>query len=148
MNTLPEKIRKILMHGATAKDEQTYKAEFEGVVPMLQRRWENTDSEFVKSRLHNYQSEQPCEECKGKRLKPQALAVKIAGRNIQELTALTIARALEFFSNLKLDAIAEECGFSSSSDFCRVFKTHHHVSPDAWRKKHLPAYEEPAATRK
>ncbi len=103
LNELPEKIRKILMQGTTAKDEAAYKAEFEGVMPSLQRRWENTESEFVKSRLHAYQSEQPCEACHGKRLKPEALAVRIGGKNIQEVTSLTIARALTFFAELKLE---------------------------------------------
>lgn len=105
---VPEKLKKILMHGTTSKDEATYRAEWEGVLPMLQRRWENTESEFVKSRLHNYQSEQPCEDCKGKRLKPQALAVKVGGKNIQEVTALTISRALEFFGSLELDVEAAQ----------------------------------------
>jgi AraC family transcriptional regulator len=65
-------------------------------------------------------------------------------------TRLRLERAMGLLSlsNLKLDAIARQCGFSSSSDFCRVFKLHHHMAPDAWRKKHLPAYEEPPATRK
>ncbi|HVS71228.1 MAG TPA: excinuclease ABC subunit UvrA [Phycisphaerae bacterium] len=99
---LPDKIKKILMHGTTAKDKSAYGEEFEGVLPMLQRRWENTDSEFVKARLHDYLSEQPCEACQGKRLKPQALAVRVGGKNIQEATALTIFRALEFFNALEL----------------------------------------------
>ena len=81
---LPAKIRNILMNGTNAKEEVTYKAYFEGVLPNLQRRWENTESEFVKSRLHNYQSEQPCLACNGARLKPQALAVKVGGMNIRE----------------------------------------------------------------
>jgi excinuclease ABC subunit A len=100
---MPDKIRKVLLHGTTAKDETSYGAYWEGALPALQRRWENTDSEFVKSRLHAYQSEQPCEECHGKRLKPQALAVKVGGKNIQEVTALTIARALNFFNTITLD---------------------------------------------
>jgi excinuclease ABC subunit A len=99
---LPEKVRKILMNGTTPKDRKEYGEEFEGVLPMLQRRWETTDSEFVKARLHDYLSEQPCDACKGKRLKPQALAVSVGGKSIQEATALTIARALEFFSGLDL----------------------------------------------
>src|SRR6201999_3540926 len=49
-NELPEKIKKILMHGATPKDEAAYRAEFEGVLPMLQRRWETTVAEFVLGR--------------------------------------------------------------------------------------------------
>ena len=70
---LPEKVQKILLHGTTKKDVDAYDAKFEGVLPMLKRRWETTESEFVKARLHNYLSEQPCETCGGKRLKPQAL---------------------------------------------------------------------------
>jgi len=58
------------------------------------------------------------------------------------------AMGLLSLSDLKLDAIARQCGFSGSSDFCRVFKVHHHVSPDAWRKHRFPAYQEPPATRK
>ncbi len=100
---LPDKVRKILLHGTTAKDKSTYKSEFEGVIPMLQRRWETTESEFVKHRLKDYLSEQPCEKCHGKRLKPQALAVKVAGQSIYDVTALTIARALDFFNTLSLD---------------------------------------------
>ncbi len=100
---LPDKVRKILLQGTTPKDEQAYGADFEGVIPLLQRRWENTDSQFVKERLTQYLSEQPCEKCQGKRLKPQALAVKVAGKNINDVTAMTISRALDFFTALKLD---------------------------------------------
>ncbi len=99
---LPDKLRKILLQGTTAKDVTTYKNEFEGAMPMLQRRFESTDSAFVKARLHAYLSEQPCEKCKGDRLKPQALAVTVGGKNIKEATALTIAAALEFFNQLEL----------------------------------------------
>ena len=98
---IPVKIRQILIHGTTAKDEKAYAAEFEGVLPNLQHRWENTDSEFVKARLHEYLSEQACEKCHGDRLKPQALAVRIGKYNIRELTALTIAGAIELFDGMK-----------------------------------------------
>jgi len=101
---LPKAIREILMHGTNAKDEVKYKAYFEGVLPNLQRRWDNTESEFVKARLHHYQGEQPCEACHGDRLKPQALAVKIGGKNIREVTAFTIVDALDYFNRLELDA--------------------------------------------
>jgi excinuclease ABC subunit A len=102
---LPDRMRKLMVRGTTAKDEQTYGTDFQGVIPLLQHRWENTDSEFVKERLTHYLSEQPCETCHGKRLKPQALAVRIGdGKNINDVTAMTIARALEFFSELQLDA--------------------------------------------
>jgi AraC family transcriptional regulator len=59
---------------------------------------------------------------------------------------LRVQRAMEFLSHseLKLEAIASRCGFSSSSDFCRVFKNLRHTSPDAWRRKQIPSYQEPA----
>ncbi len=98
---IPVKIRQILIHGTTPKDEKAYGTEFEGVLPNLQRRWENTDSEFVKARLHDYLSEQACEKCHGDRLKPQALAVRIGKYNIREITALTIGGAIELFDNMK-----------------------------------------------
>lgn len=62
----------------------------------------------------------------------------------QAFTALRLQRAMELLSNsdLKLDALAGKCGFSSASDFCRVFKANHKVSPDAWRREKLPDYRE------
>ena len=100
-DALAKGIRNILMRGTTDRDEAKYGRAFEGVIPNLQRRWETTDSEFVKTRLHQYLSEQPCEKCRGDRLKPQALAVKIGGRNIRELTAMTIAAALDLFQSMQ-----------------------------------------------
>ena len=99
---LPPKIRTILMRGTTAKDQAKYGAAFEGVLPNLQRRWEHTDSEFVKTRLHQFLSEQPCEKCRGDRLRPEALAVKIKALNIRQVTALTVAAAGEWFDQLQL----------------------------------------------
>lgn len=60
---------------------------------------------------------------------------------------LRVQRAMELLSHtdLKLEAIASRCGFSSSSDFCRVFKSHQQISPDAWRKQQLPSYREPGS---
>ncbi len=63
----------------------------------------------------------------------------------QAFTRLRLQRAMELLSksDIKLDAIAVKCGFSSASDFCRVFKSEHKISPDAWRRRVLPAYREP-----
>jgi len=99
---LPAKIRTILMNGTTARDENTYGAWFEGVIPNLNYRWENTSSDFVKEQLHKYLSEQPCRACGGGRLRPEALAVKIADKNIQAITAMSIEQAYDFFENLDL----------------------------------------------
>ncbi len=92
---LPPAARQAIMHG----DE-----EFEGVIPNLTRRWKNTDSEFVKTRLHGYLSEQPCTACGGARLRPASLAVTVGGRNIDDVTRMSIAGALEYFAHLPLDA--------------------------------------------
>ena len=116
---LTKSIRRILMHGTNAKDEKKYDAYFEGVIPNLQRRWDNTDSEYVKHRLHHYLSEAPCETCDGARLRTEALHVFIEMDekpgtprdgypwalqrfNIHDVTSLTIEQAADFFGRLKL----------------------------------------------
>ncbi len=100
---IPKEIRDILMYGTTAADEEKYKLSFEGVIPNLMRRWESTTSEYVKARLHSYFSEQPCRSCGGTRLRPEAMAVTVGGRNIHQLSSLSIEMAQEFFNALKLD---------------------------------------------
>jgi len=96
-------IKRVLMYGTTEEDEQKYGFYFEGVIPNLNRRWNTTDSEFVKERLHSFLSEQPCQSCNGSRLRPEAISVTVGGRNIHELTALSTEKALEFFNHLELD---------------------------------------------
>ena len=66
---IPKKVQAVLMYGTDAKGDLGTGTWFEGVIPNLQRRFENTESEWVKSRLHGYMSEQPCAVCGGKRLK-------------------------------------------------------------------------------
>ncbi len=100
---IPAEIKRILMYGTTAADEQKYGLWFEGVIPNLQRRWDNTTSEYVKTRLHSYLSEQPCRSCGGARLRPEAVAVTVAGKNIHQLTNLSIEKVQQFFKKLKLD---------------------------------------------
>jgi len=97
------KIKKILLYGTTDADQKKYGARFEGVIPNLNRRWANTTSEYVKARLHGYLSEQPCCACKGARLRPEAIAVKVGGKNISQITAMNIEKAQRFFNRLKLD---------------------------------------------
>jgi excinuclease ABC subunit A len=97
---IPQDIRKILLCGTTAEDESRFGIEFEGVIPNLQRRWQNTDSEYVKARLHGYLSEQPCKSCGGTRLRPEALAVTIKNKNISDLTRMSVEEVQRFFANL------------------------------------------------
>ncbi len=100
---IPAKIREILIHGTKKKDENKYGISFEGVIPNLQRRWENTTSEYVKARLHNYLSESPCRSCKGSRLRPEATAVTINGKSISEISKMSITEAIDFFEGLSFD---------------------------------------------
>jgi len=100
---MPKEHIRILMHGTSPADAKKYGMSFEGVIPNLVRRWENTTSEYVKTRLTGYLSQQPCQSCQGARLRPEAIAVKIGGKSINELAALNIEEAQRSFSRLKLD---------------------------------------------
>ncbi len=100
---IPEEHKRILMYGTTSADEQKHGVSFEGVIPNLVRRWENTTSEYVKTRLTSYLSQQPCRNCGGARLRPEAIAVTVGGKSINQLTALSIAKAQRFFNKLTLD---------------------------------------------
>jgi excinuclease ABC subunit A len=73
---------------------------FEGVIPNLERRWKETESAWMREEIERFMSETPCPSCKGFRLKPEALAVKIAGHHIGEVTALSIRKADKWFTDL------------------------------------------------
>ncbi len=75
--TIRKEIRDILLHGTEAKGDAGTGTWFEGVIPNLRRRFESTESEYVKQRLHQYTSEQPCAVCHGARLRKEALAVRL-----------------------------------------------------------------------
>jgi excinuclease ABC subunit A len=77
---------------------------FEGVIPNLERRHKETQSEFMRREIERFMQERPCTACGGKRLKPEVLAVNVAGRNIIDICDLDIDKAIEFFETVKLDA--------------------------------------------
>ncbi|MBI1336300.1 MAG: excinuclease ABC subunit UvrA [Phycisphaera sp.] len=106
-NKLNKTIQRVLIHGTTQADEKKLGSYFEGVIPNLQRRWDNTESEYVKQRLHSFLSEAPCEACGGARLKTEALHVFVETDkgeifNIRDVTRLTIERAHALFEQLRL----------------------------------------------
>ncbi len=78
----------------------TVKKTFEGVVNNLERRWRETDSSWVREELSKFMSAAACATCKGKRLKPEALAVKIDMRDISEVTDFSVAKAKDWFLEL------------------------------------------------
>ena len=73
------------------------KKAFEGVIPNLERRYRETDSSWVREELDKFRADHPCDDCAGKRLKPEALAVKIAGSDISTIANLSIADAIAWF---------------------------------------------------
>lgn len=82
---------------------RNYKGSFEGIISNLERRYSETNSDYMRDRIDGYMTEIPCPACKGNRLKDEVLAVKINGLNISEVTHLSITQAIEFFENLELN---------------------------------------------
>ncbi|MGA2758832.1 MAG: excinuclease ABC subunit UvrA, partial [Candidatus Cybelea sp.] len=85
-----------------------YRSSFEGVVNNLQRRYSETSSDYVKEEIEKYMSASVCPSCKGARLKPEALAVTMGGRNIDELTRMSIEQLELFFRELTLTPRQEQ----------------------------------------
>ncbi len=85
-----------------------YKATFEGVVNNLERRYSETSSDYVKEDIEKYMSASVCPQCKGARLKPEALAITVGGSNIDKLTRLSIERCEKFFNEFKPSAREEQ----------------------------------------
>ncbi|HEX3608584.1 MAG TPA: excinuclease ABC subunit UvrA, partial [Solirubrobacterales bacterium] len=81
---------------------RSYKVRFEGILNQLQRRYEETDSEVNRERIEGYMAEQPCPDCKGARLRPESLAVKIGGISIAEYSAMSARAAAEWIDSLEL----------------------------------------------
>jgi excinuclease ABC subunit A len=82
------------------RGENTYGATFEGIIPNLERRFRETESDFIKSELERYMVARPCPTCEGKRLKPEILAVTVDGRNVWDVSTLSISAACDFVSGL------------------------------------------------
>ncbi|MGG3433287.1 excinuclease ABC subunit UvrA [Heyndrickxia coagulans] len=76
--------------------------QFEGVLNNIERRYRETSSDFTREQMERYMAQQPCPKCKGYRLKPESLAVKVGGKHISEVTDYSIAEARSFFAHLEL----------------------------------------------
>src|SRR5262249_46052663 len=107
---LPEKMRRTILYGSEGEPvrmnyddglrQYSTDRPFEGVLPNMDRRYRETDSAWVREELGRYQNSRTCEVCAGARLKPEALAVKIAKRSISEAAALSISAAVEWFAGI------------------------------------------------
>src|SRR3989440_80109 len=108
---LPETMRRTILYGSEGEPvHMTYDdglrqystdRPFEGVLPNMERRYRETDSAWVREELGRYQNDKTCEVCNGARLKPEALAVKIASKSISEAAALSIAAAVPWFAGVE-----------------------------------------------
>ena len=93
---------KIKMEYSTKTFNTTYEARWEGIIPNLTRRYKETSSDYTKQEIERYMTVTPCETCHGKRLKKEALAVTLGGKNIAELTDMAVGELYDFVDNLSL----------------------------------------------
>jgi excinuclease ABC subunit A len=100
---------KIILYGASGESismrgpgGRTYHTSYEGVIPNLERRYHETDSDFVRREIGKYMAERECPVCHGQRLKPEILAVTVADKSIVDVTTLSIEQAVAFFNGLSL----------------------------------------------
>ncbi|MBE7083855.1 MAG: excinuclease ABC subunit UvrA [Clostridiales bacterium] len=113
---LPKDVYNMLLYGNNGEtikmqyDTRTFKGSYEssweGVIPNLKRRYRETTSDYTKSEIERYMTVLPCNTCGGKRLKKEALAVKINGKNISELTDMPVSELYSFIDSLTLDKTA------------------------------------------
>jgi len=99
---LSKRIQNTILYGSG--DTGDWSKHFEGIIPNLERRFRETESEYMRNLIHRFMSMQPCPQCKSARLKKESLCVKIGGKNIAEVCGLSILQALEFFKGLKFDS--------------------------------------------
>jgi excinuclease ABC subunit A len=115
---LPKKVKDIILHGS-GEDEIKFiyddgmrryetKKTFEGVIPNMERRFKETDSSWIREEMQRYQDASPCEVCNGYRLKPEALAVKIAGLHISQVCEKSIRLADAWFRDLDKDLTKQQ----------------------------------------
>src|ERR671933_383733 len=93
--------RIVLTYQSKSGRSREYRAHYEGIIPNIERRFKETESEFIREDLQKYMAPRPCPTCHGARLKPEALAVTIAGRNIAEVVDYSVLHAREFFTALE-----------------------------------------------
>jgi excinuclease ABC subunit A len=118
-NDLPAKFRREILYGTDGRHLQyTYKSRatgrvtkmdhaFEGVLTNLERRYRESTSDYMKEKIEQYMRLEPCDACGGKRLKPEVLAVTVGGKNIAELSDMSVRDALVFVNGMKLDKTDE-----------------------------------------
>ncbi|MDN5353813.1 MAG: excinuclease subunit [Candidatus Cloacimonadota bacterium] len=110
---LPTKIQEMLLYGSrnkrfnlkwrTGSGYGSYSTRWAGIIPTLKRRMAQTRSKYMRQYYMKFISDKPCPYCEGKKLRQESLAVRIAGKNIHDITTLSISNAKQFFENLNLE---------------------------------------------
>ncbi|MBD3380469.1 MAG: excinuclease ABC subunit UvrA [Candidatus Omnitrophica bacterium] len=108
---LDDELRRMVLYG----DEESG---FEGVIPNLERRFQQTDSDFMKELIGSFMSEQPCPECGGDRLRKESLSVYVDGKNIADIGRMSIKQAKEYFSSLKLTGTQKKIAEEALKEIC------------------------------
>ncbi|MEG3065434.1 excinuclease ABC subunit UvrA [Acetomicrobium sp.] len=110
LKSLPQEIINTIINGSNDRalmtyrnhgEEYTYMGRYEGLIPWLERRWKETKSENVKEELARFRTEDICEACNGKRLRPEALAVKVSGYSIGDMVEMQVAFLVNVIKNVK-----------------------------------------------
>ena len=112
---LPEDVRQCFLYGTDGERiyityrnrygrKRSYTTTFEGIVPNLERRYRETDSDWSREKIEEYMTLRPCPECKGARLRPESLAVRVGGLGIHEFTHMSARRAIEWLAELELSS--------------------------------------------
>jgi excinuclease ABC subunit A len=110
---LPEDVRRCFLYGTNGDRiyisyrnrygrRRSYMTTFEGIVPNLERRYRETDSDWSREKIEEYMTLRPCPECKGARLRPESLAVRVGGLGVHEFTRMSAHRAIEWLEELEL----------------------------------------------
>ncbi len=111
---LPEKVKNVILYGSghnkvnynikRSESEFKFSRSFEGVLPNLERRYKETNSEDMRIWMEKYMANSTCAVCKGQRLRPESLSVKVADRGIHEISSMSIKDSFKFFNNIELNA--------------------------------------------
>ncbi len=101
---------------------RSFETTYEGVIPNLERRHKETDSDFMRRDIERFMRERPCHVCNGKRLRPEVLAVTVARHSIMDICEMSIDEAIDFFNNIKLNAKESQIANQVTKEICARLK--------------------------
>ncbi len=126
---LDDNIKNIILYGSGDEDVDVsywrggkvhkYSKPFEGVIPNLMRRYENSESDYIRQQLRKYMGRRLCPDCKGARLRKEVIACTINGKSIVDITSMSLKKALRFFKNIKITEYEREIAGEVLNEICR-----------------------------